>query len=170
MGYIPFPAYPGQIPCQYFPMFMPNLPTPFAWVPPPWPEPTYDIVNISNLESNLPPKIDIWNWSENEEENSFKTPTNILKLDKKMQRWSRDNDRVMFQVIKEHCKISGNTIQNILRIAKKDSFSQLSFWSVIAHKINWKGLISTLQKRFLKLHSSTKLSVKEVRLLRKLCK
>ena len=76
----------------------------------------------------------------------------------------------MFQFIKEYCKKSGDTMQNILQRTKENSSSQLIFWSVIAHKMNWRGPVSTLQQRFVKLHSSTKLSVREVQLLHKLHK
>lgn len=48
------------------------------------------------------------------------------------------------------------------------SNSQLPFWSTVAHKMNWRGPVSTLQQRFMKVYSMKGLSVREQMLLKKL--
>mmetsp|Transcript_14826 Transcript_14826/g.17155 ORF Transcript_14826/g.17155 Transcript_14826/m.17155 type:complete len:167 (+) Transcript_14826:407-907(+) len=46
--------------------------------------------------------------------------------------------------------------------------SDLSFWSVVAHQLSWRGPVSTLQQRFMKLNNLKGLSVRESILLKKL--
>lgn len=104
-------------------------------------------------------------FEEFEKENEF---SDILKPDKPKQRWKRDNDRIMFQFIREHCKETGDTMPNILQRTKEDPNSQVNFWSEIANKLRWRGLVETLQQRFIKLHSLKGLSVREEQLLQKL--
>lgn len=172
IGYIPFSPYPSQLQWQYIPMPMAGYPQYFTWVPPaPWPEPSAGIANITDLESIPPPKVYDEEYvidDEEEKEEVSNVPSHILKPDKPKQRWKRDNDRKMFQFIREYCKKSGDTMQNIIHRIKENPNGQLNFWSVVAHKMNWRGPVGTLQQRFVKLHNPSKLSVREEQLLQKL--
>ena len=55
-----------------------------------------------------------------------------------------------------------------LHLGTSDPNSQLPFWSTVAHKMNWRGPVSTLQQRFMKVYTMKGLSVREQMLLKKL--
>jgi len=74
----------------------------------------------------------------------------------------------MFQFLREFWNKYGETIERIHFRLKEAPLDQLSFWSKVAHKMNWKGPVSTLQQRFLKLNTMKGLSVREDMLLKKL--
>ena len=170
MGYIQMPMFPNQIQYQWVPMpivgnpqFMPYM----QYIPQPYPESMISVPLQEPKEVIAPPKLDEEEKYE-EFEKEISDSNNILKPDQLKERWKRDNDKTMFQFIRDHCKDTGDTMQEILKRTKEVPNSQVNFWSEIANKLKWRGLVETLQQRFIKLHSMKGLSVREEQLLQKL--
>lgn len=59
-------------------------------------------------------------------------------------------------------------MQEIYERVRQEPNKHLPFWSVVAHQMNWRGPVSTLQQRFVKVFTMKGLSIREKMLLKKL--
>lgn len=81
-----------------------------------------------------------------EKEVDFSKYENLLKTEAPKERWKRDNDRKLFQYLREHCRDNNDTIESIKERLEKDPDAELPFWSKVAHQLLWRGPVVTLQK------------------------
>ena len=167
MGYMQVPMFPNQIQYQWVPMPVFGYPQFMPFIPQPYAEPLINMVPQEHHDEVVPPKPDEEEKFD-EFEKEISDSNNILKPDQPKERWKRDNDRTMFQFIREYCKDTGDTMQEILRRTKENPSEEINFWSEIANKLKWRGLVETLQQRFINLHNMKGLSVREEHLLQKL--
>lgn len=165
---IAYPNIPGQMPYSYMPVQMASYPQYMSYPPPNFPEKPQNLDEVPSTPSRSPAPVPKEEMDTSEEIKELPEDKNILKPDMPKQRWKREDDKRMFQFLREFCSKYGETIERIHFRLKDAPHEQLSFWSKVAHKMNWKGPVSTLRQRFLKLKSMKGLSVREDMLLRKL--
>lgn len=83
----------------------------------------------------------------------------------KKQRWRKENDKMLFKALREYCAENNETIDGLQSRLKHDAKADSHFWGTIALHLKWKGPLSTLQQRFMKLWNKRSFSVREERFL-----
>jgi len=122
-----------------------------------------DIHTNTNASFQQPKEIIV---ESKEKERDYEEYEKILKSDAPKERWKRDNDRRMFQYLRDYCKESGDKLENIHQKLNDDPEGQLAFWSTVAHKLSWRGPVATLQKRFKMVSQLKGISIREEILLK----
>lgn len=103
-----------------------------------------------------------------EESEDIEESERILIPDNPKERWKREDDKKMFQFLRNHCTKYNKGLDSIYKDLTNNTPDQLSFWGKMACKLNWKGPVTMLQQRFLKLYCKKTLSVREENLFFKL--
>jgi hypothetical protein len=92
----------------------------------------------------------------------------ILTPDKPKQRWKREDDKRLFAYLRQYWIESGEWMDEIYVRLTSDPDNHLEFWSYVSHWLSWKGPVSMLQQRFIKLYHMKGLSIREKIFLKKL--
>lgn len=96
------------------------------------------------------------------------TNDQVINVEAPKERWKRENDKKLYQFLREHCSRTGDSIVQIYHRLNQNPDNELSFWTSICGQLKWKGPVSMLQNRFIKLHNMKGLSIREKIFLKKL--
>jgi len=84
----------------------------------------------------------------------------------KFERWSREDDRILFQLVQEFEKEGTTSLEYLLSLDGDSDLDKISVLSVIKQKSVWKAGLPKLLSRLHKLNNASTLSVREIKGMR----